>query len=799
MDKDKLIEGLRYSHFRLAGKTLEKGSKKEIYLALGNLIKEEIGERLAKSEELYEEKNRKSLYYISMEYLTGRFLKKNLEYLGFYDLVEETFNELGFNLEEILEIENDPGLGNGGLGRLAAAFLDSLVSLKMPGFGYGLRYEKGLFEQRIENLKQVEYPDDWLKTANVWEYKRTQDEVEVKLGGRINITGSGDDLEFHHVDYKRVRAIPYDVAYVGYRNDRVNTLRLWSAESYYDIDLKEFAHGNFHEAFRMKNIGSTLTQFLYPEDSNINGKKLRLRQEYFLVSASMQDLVRKHLRKGLKLEDFHKYHAVHINDTHPVLAIPELIRILVDEQSMPWNKAWNIVEKTFAFTNHTILEEAMERWDVDLFKNTLPRIWMIIEEINYRYLFFLENAKDIDSQNLLNHLSILEHNQVKMVNLAIMGSHSVNGVAQLHTNILKENTLNDLYNVYPEKFNNKTNGIVHRRWLLGANKELSMWIENLIGDGFIRDSMELKKLLQFKDNQIKLKELAQIKFNNKVGLADYIWRTQKIKLNPYSIFDIQIKRIHEYKRQLLNILHIIYLYNELKDNPHMDMVPRTFIFGGKAAQGYYLAKEIVKLIVSVADTINSDITIKDKLKVIFVENYNVSKAEILIPAANISQQISTASKEASGTGNMKFMMNGAITLGTLDGANVEIRQEVGDENFILFGLRSEEVHDFEDGKKYYNSKEIYENNPKLKRVVDGLYRDFRAIYDTLVEYNDRYFVLKDFEDYRLGHEKIDRLYRDEIQFNKMSLINIANSGIFSSDRTIKEYASEIWNISPIES
>lgn len=797
MDKDKLIEDLRSSHFRLTGRTLEKGSKKEIYLALGNLIKEEIGERLAESEELYEEKNKKSVYYISMEYLTGRFLKKNLEYLGFYDLVEESFHELGISLEEILEVENDPGLGNGGLGRLAAAFLDSLVSLNMPGFGYGLRYEKGLFEQRIEDQKQVEYPDDWLETANIWEYKRSQEEVEVKLGGRINITGSGDNLEFHHVDYKRVRAIPYDVPYLGYRNNRVNTLRLWSAESYYDIDLKEFANGNFHEAFLMKNMGSSLTQFLYPEDSNIEGKKLRLRQEYFLVSASMQDLVRKHLRKGLKLEDFPKYHAVHINDTHPVLAIPELVRILVDEEKMPWNKAWTIVEKTFAFTNHTILEEAMERWDVELFKNTLPRIWMIIEEINYRYLFLLENEKDIDSQNLLNHLSILEHNQIKMVNLAIMGSHSVNGVARLHTNILKENTLKDLYNVYPQKFNNKTNGIVHRRWLLGANKDLSMWIENLIGDEFIRNPMELKKLEEFKDNEIKIKELAQIKFNNKVRLADYIWKTQKIKLNPYSIFDIQIKRIHEYKRQLLNILHIIYLYNELKDNPHKDMVPRTFIFGGKAAQGYYLAKEIVRLIVTVAHTINSDITIKDKLKVVFVENYNVSKAEILIPAANISQQISTASKEASGTGNMKFMMNGAITLGTLDGANVEIRQEVGDENFILFGLRSEEVHDFEHGKIPYNSKEIYESDPKLKRLVDDLQKDFKAIYDTLVEHNDSYFVLKDFQDYRLAHEKIDRLYRDEIHFHKMSLINIGNSGIFSSDRTIKEYAKDIWKIKPV--
>lgn len=806
MDKDKLKKNIESSHYRLTGRPLGKGSNKEIYLALASVIKEEIGRKLATSEALYEEKNRKSVYYLSMEYLTGKFLKQNLIYLGIYDLVEEALNDLGYDIEEIAEIENDPGLGNGGLGRLAAAFLDSLVSLKMPGFGYGLRYEKGLFEQKIEEFRQVELSDDWLKTPNIWEYKRPEEAIEVRLGGHINISGSGEDLDFHHVNYKRVKAIPYDIPYVGYRNDRVNILRLWSAESYFDIDFNEFAHGSYHQSFHKKIMATTLTQFLYPEDSNIEGKKLRLRQEYFLVSASMQDLVRKHLKKALKLEDFHKYNVVHINDTHPVLAIPELIRILVDEHNLPWNKAWAITEKTFAYTNHTILEEAMERWDIELFKSILPRIWMIIEEINYRYLHLLEIKKDVDSQNLLNHLSILEHNQIKMVNLAVMGSYSVNGVAKLHTDILKSHTLKELYNVFPDKFNNKTNGIVHRKWLLEGNKELSMWIENLIGHGFISDTRELEKLMEFKDNPTKLKELSQIKFNNKKRLADYIWKSQGIKINPYSIFDIQVKRIHEYKRQLLNILHIMYLYAELKDNPHKDVVPRTFIFGGKAAPGYYLAKEIIKLIVTVGHTINSDITIKDKLKVIFIENYNVSKAKILIPAANISQQISTASKEASGTSNMKFMMNGAITLATLDGANVEIHKEVGEDNIIIFGLRSQDVHDYESGKKNYRPREIYENNPKLKRVVDQLidkskltkYEDFRAIYDTLLEYKDRYFILKDFEEYRLAHEKIDRIYRDEILFNQMSLINIAKSGIFSSDRTIIEYASKIWNIKAVE-
>lgn len=806
MEKEILINGLKNAHYRLTGKTLDKGSTEEIYLALGNYIKEILGERLAESEKLYEERNKKSVYYISMEFLTGRFLKKHLEYLELYDLVEEVCNDLGLDLGEIIQVENDPGLGNGGLGRLAAAFMDSLVSLKMPGFGYGLRYEKGLFEQRIENFKQVEYPDDWLKIENIWEYKRAQEEVEVRIGGLINISGSGEDLNFNHVNYQRVKAVPYDVPYLGYRNGRVNTLRLWSAESHKDMDFKEFAQGNFHQSFYEKNQASTLTQFLYPEDSNIEGKKLRLKQEYFLVSASMQDLVRKHLKRGHRLADFHQYHAIHINDTHPVLAIPELVRIFVDEQNLPWDQAWAITEKTFAFTNHTILLEAMEKWDIELFKEILPRIWMIVEEINYRYLYFLENEKDVDSLNLLNHLSILEHNQIKMVNLAVMGSYSINGVAQLHSNILMNNTLKDLYQIFPERFNNKTNGIVHRKWLLGANKELSMWIENLIGDGFITDPMKLKNLLKFMNDETKLKELSQIKFNNKVRLADYVWETQQIKINPYSIFDIQIKRIHEYKRQLLNILHIIHLYMELKKNPHMDMVPRTFIFAGKAAPGYYLAKEIIKLIVAVANTVNNDLTIKDKIKVVFVENYNVSNAEILIPAADISEQISTASKEASGTGNMKFMMNGAITLATLDGANVEIHQEVGDENIILFGLRSEEVHAYENGHKEYNAKAVYKKNPRIKTVLDQLlektaltnYEAFQTLYDTLVEYNDRYLVLKDFESYRLAHKKIDKIYRDEFKFNKMSLMNIANSGIFSSDRTIRQYASEIWHIEPVE-
>ena len=804
MTKELFLEELQKALYQVSGKDIKDASDRELYIGLGTLLKENIGKNFSGRNKLYRDEHVKQVFYLSMEFLTGTFTKKNLQYLGLYDIAKEAFAELNRPLEKILDEEEDPGLGNGGLGRLAVAFLDSLASLKMPGHGYGLRYEKGLFKQVISENKQLELPDDWAHNANIWEFKREDESYEVQIGGRIDISGFRNKLIFTHVDYDRVKAVPYDIPMLGYKNNAVNYLRLWSAESYEDIDFREFAKGNFQASFKNIIKAKTITQFLYPEDSNIEGKKLRLKQEYFLVSASIQDLVKKYKDEGLPLADFYKYRVIHINDTHPVLAIPELMRVLIDENYMEWEDAWEITTKTFGFTNHTILSEAMERWNIDLFKEILPRIWMIIEEINHRYIYFLKNKKGIAEGEMLDKLSIISDGQVRMVNLAITGSFSVNGVAELHTNILKEKVLNDFYNVYPEKFNNKTNGIVHRRWLLNANSELSSFIQKLIGDEFISNPLALEGLLQYTDDSNVLKELANIKHHNKERLVKYIYDTQGIKLSPYSIFDIHIKRIHEYKRQLLNILHIMYLYEKLKQNPNLDIVPRTFIFGGKAAPGYHTAKEVIRLINSVANVINSDLTIKDKLKVVFIENYNISNAEILFPAADISEQISTTTKEASGTGNMKFMMNGAITLATLDGANVEISGEVGEDNIIIFGLKSHEVYEYyENGN--YNALDIYNSDKELKSVVDKLiskdsitgYETFGELYDLLTKYNDTYFVLKDFDSYRLAHERINDLYRDFHRWNRMSLINIAKSGIFSSDNTIKKYAEEIWNIKPI--
>lgn len=804
MTKNLILQKLQETLYQISGKDIKDASDRELYLSLGTLMKEEIGKNLSDRNKLYKTQEVKQVFYLSMEFLTGTFTKKNLQYLDLYNIVDEVFAGIDRSLERILAQEEDPGLGNGGLGRLAVAFLDSLASLKMPGHGYGLRYEKGLFKQKISEQRQVELPDNWVNHENIWEYKRAEECYEVRIGGHINISGSGNKLVFTHVDYDRIKAVPYDVPMLGYKNDVVNYLRLWSAESYNDIDFKEFAKGNFKESFKDIVDAKTLTQFLYPEDSNIEGKKLRLKQEYFLVSASVQDLVKKYKDEGLPLNEFYKYRAIHINDTHPVLAIPELMRVLIDENHMEWVDAWDITVKTFGFTNHTILSEAMERWDITTFKEVLPRIWMIIEEINHRYIYFLQNEKGITEKEKIDELSIISEKEVRMVNLAIMGSHSINGVAELHTNILKEKVLNNFYNVYPEKFNNKTNGIVHRRWLLNANPELSNFIEELIGDEFISNPLALEKLLQFVDDKDVLRELAKIKHHNKERLAKYIYDTQGIKVNPYSIFDIHIKRIHEYKRQFLNILHVMYLYDKLKQNPNLDMVPRTFISGGKAAPGYYIAKEVIRLINSVANVVNNDLTIKDKLKVVFIENYNISKAEILFPAADVSEQISTTTKEASGTGNMKFMMNGAITLATLDGANVEIAREVGEDNIVIFGLRSHEVYEYYE-KKNYNALEVYNNDIELRNIVDKLickdeitgFESFADLYDLLTKYNDNYFVLRDFESYRLAHEKINELYRDFDRWNSISLINIAKSGIFSSDNTIKNYAEEIWGIKPV--
>lgn len=804
MTKDKFKEVLQRELYQLVGKSIEHADHSEIYIALGAVLKEIIGERWSRRNKLYNDNNVKRVYYLSMEFLTGKFTKTNLEYLNLYNIVKESLDEINICLEDIIEEEVDPGLGNGGLGRLAAAFLDSMASLSMPGQGYGLRYEKGLFKQIIEEGKQIEEADNWLAKKNIWEYKRENEEYEVKLGGDIVTTGFGEALEFTHVNYQRVKALPYDIPIVGYKNNCVNTLRLWSGESYNGVSFNDFARGSFNQSYKDINMANTLTEFLYPDDSTMEGKKLRLKQEYFLVSATIQDIIYKYKHRGLPLIELQDHIAIQINDTHPVLAIPELMRILIDENRLEWDIAWDITVKTFGFTNHTIMWEAMEVWDISTYKEILPRIWMITEEINHRFKYYLINDLDISSQEQLDQLSIIKNDYIHMVNLGIVGSHSVNGVAKLHSKILKENTLRHLYEVYPERFNNKTNGVVHRRWLLNANSNLSLMIEDLIGDGFKKDPLQLMELLKFTDNNEVKSRLAAIKHENKVKLAEHILQTHGIKLNPHSIFDIQIKRIHEYKRQLLNILHVMYLYDKLKDNPNLDMLPRTFIFAGKAAPGYYIAKEIIKLINSVANKINNDFTIKDKIKVIFYENYNVSAAELLIPAADVSEQISTAGKEASGTGNMKLMMNGAITLATLDGANLEIREEVGKENIITFGLTPEEVQDYTNNGNY-NAKEIYHTDKDIKHIMDQLlnrryhtyYEEFHSLFDILYKYNDNYFILKDFHEYRKAQEKINNLYKDRYKWGEICLINIAHSGKFSSDNTIKKYAEEIWNINSI--
>ena len=629
-----------------------------------------------------------------------------------------------------------------------------------------------------------------------------QEKLEVRFGGRILYIPKGDNkYTFKHVDYQTVYAVPYDIPVLGFRNDNVNTLRLWGAESKDDLNLVEFGKGNVCGAFEQINRVKSISQVLYPDDTTYDGKRLRLQQEYFLVSSGIQDILRNHLRLERPLAKLPEYVAIHINDTHPAMAVPELMRILMDEYNFEWEDAWRITVKTCAFTNHTLLAEAMETWDVGLYRELLPRIWQITEEINHRFVHALKSKYNVQDPAKLEKLSIIKNNAVHMVNMAIVGTHSINGVAKLHSDLLKDKELNHFYQIYPERFNNKTNGIIHRHWLLSANRGLTSLVRDLIGDDFMTNPRELHKLRAYEDDPAVLEEIAKIKHRNKVTMATYIHYTTGITVNPYSIFDMQAKRIHEYKRQLLNILHVMHLYKTLKANPNMDITPRTFVFAGKAAPGYYIAKEIIKLINTVAKTVNNDLTIKEKIKVVFLKNYNVSVATNMIPAADVSQQISTTTKEASGTSNMKYMMNGAITLATLDGANIEIRDEVGEENIVLFGLKADEIHElYRTGS--YDSAALYNSDQVIRETVNSLIsgefhvsqEEFRAIYDTLVKYGDKFFVLKDFNDYKRAQATINDLYQDEKQWAAMSLRNTAASGVFSSDYTIQRYAKEIWNI-----
>ncbi len=799
LNKNKFKQSFETKMYSLYAQSIKDATDEQLLNVLCSVIKDIISKKWVDNKL----DSQKEVYYFSIEFLLGRQLKSNLLNLGIEDVVRTGLKELNIDLDNLINAESDPALGNGGLGRLAACFLDSMASLDISGHGYGIRYKYGLFEQKFINGYQVEVPDNWLTQGGyVWETVRPNKAIVVKFEGNVNLVDKNGRLEVNHTDYIPVMAMPYDIPIIGYRNNSINTLRLFKSE----VLSRDFgpltihaknSYGSYKDALKYKYYAEEISQVLYPNDSNYAGRLLRLKQEYFFVSAGIQDIIRKYKKNKLDIKKLNEKVAIHINDTHPTLCIPELMRILLDEEGLSWDEAWNITINTVSYTNHTIMTEAMERWPKEMLKTLLPRIYMIIEEIDRRYMNELEESKyDHDK---IYRMSIIDNNDIKMANLSIVGSHSVNGVAKLHTELLKKEVLKDFYDHEPEKFNNKTNGIAHRRWLISSNTELSDLITGLISEDWKTDTRKLKELEAHRNDKAVLEKIGQIKYNNKERLAKFIKEKYDIDVNPNSIFDVQIKRLHAYKRQLLNALHILHLYHELLENPNFDMEPRTFIFGAKAAPGYYLAKCIIKFINSLAEKINNDPRIDNKIKVVFIENYDVSKAELIIPAADVSEQISTTTKEASGTGNMKLMMNGAITLATLDGANIEIFDQVGEDNIVIFGLSANEVLNY---NKFggYSALDLYNSNRVIKRVVDDLVNGFipnmekegRQIYDSLITYNDEYFVLRDMENYIEAQEKIDRLYKNKEKWNEMALINIANSGVFSSDRTIAEYAEDIW-------
>ena len=807
LDKETLKKMIRENVKTLYRKTLEAASAEEVYQAAVFAIRDVITDKWMKTHDEYYEKDVKVVYYLSMEFLMGRFFGNSLINLEMYDEVREVLEELGIDYNMVEDAEPDPGLGNGGLGRLAACFLDSLSTLQLPAYGCGIRYHYGIFEQKIENGYQVEAPDNWLENGDPWGIKRNEYAVEVKFGGNVRAVPKGNgEYRFVQENYQSVIAVPYDYPVIGYGNNTVNTLRLWEARAKNKLDLKFFNEGNYQKAAEEELLASTMTDVLYPADEHIQGKELRLRQQYFFISATVQRVVERFKKHHPNFHELPDKVAFQLNDTHPTVAVAELMRVLVDENDVPWDDAWEITRKVCAYTNHTIMAEALEKWPMELFSRLLPRIYQIVEEINRRYCLELQAKYGMDPEKL-RRMAIIADGQIRMAYLAIVGSHSVNGVAALHTEILKHQELKDFYELYPEKFNNKTNGITQRRWLLHANHGLAGLISETIGDGWITELTELEKLLPYAEDENFRRRFMEIKKANKVALAKYIKETKGIDINPDSIFDIQVKRLHEYKRQLLNVLHIIGLYNQLKMNPGMDMVPRTFIFGAKAAAGYRRAKLIIKLINAVADVVNNDPTIEGKIKVVFMENYRVSLAERLIPAADVSEQISTAGKEASGTGNMKFMLNGALTVGTMDGANVEIYEEVGKDNIFIFGMSAEEVQaKYQD---HYDPWFIYNMNQEVRMaltsLIDGTFDQntdlFRELYDALLNgcggRADEYFVLEDYADYARAQWDIDRAYRDQTKWAKMAIVNVAKSGKFSSDRTIRQYAEEIWDLKPL--
>ena len=802
-DKEKFKKELESNVRMLFRRKLEEATPQQIYQAVAYSVKDDIIDNWIETHKAYEKQDKKMVYYMSMEFLMGRALGNNMINLLCYDDVRETLEELGLDLNLIEDQEPDAALGNGGLGRLAACFLDSLATLGYPAYGCGIRYRYGMFKQKIENGYQVEVPDNWLKYGNPFEIKRDEYAVEVKFGGYVDVEMHNGRQKFVQKGYQSVRAVPYDMPIVGYGNHIVNTLRIWDAEAINNFNLDSFDKGEYQKAVEQENLARTICEVLYPNDNHMAGKELRLKQQYFFISASVQRAIAKYKETHDDIRKFHEKVTFQLNDTHPTVAVAELMRILVDEEGLEWDEAWEITRKTCAYTNHTIMAEALEKWPIELFSRLLPRVYQIVEEINRRFVIEIQNKYPGD-QEKIRKMAILYDGQVRMAHLAIAGSYSVNGVARLHTDILKKRELKDFYEMMPEKFNNKTNGITQRRFLLHGNPLLASWVTDKIGDDWITDLDHLKHLKVYVDDEKCQQEFMNIKYQNKVRLAKYIKEHNGIDVDPRSIFDCQVKRLHEYKRQLMNILHVMYLYNEIKAHPDMDIVPRTFIFGAKAAAGYYTAKLTIKLINAVADKINNDSSINGKIKVVFIEDYRVSNAELIFAAADVSEQISTASKEASGTGNMKFMLNGALTLGTMDGANVEIVEEVGKENAFIFGLSADQVMEYEKNGNY-NPRDVYNNNQDVRQIltqlVNGFYSPenpelFRALYDALLE-KDTYFTLLDFDSYKEAHNRIDAAYRDEEHWARTAMLQTASAGKFSSDRTIEEYAKEMWHLEKV--
>lgn len=802
-DKEKFKKELESNVRMLFRRKLEEATPQQIYQAVAYSVKDDIIDNWIETHKAYEKQDKKMVYYMSMEFLMGRALGNNMINLLCYDDVRETLEELGLDLNLIEDQEPDAALGNGGLGRLAACFLDSLATLGYPAYGCGIRYRYGMFKQKIENGYQVEVPDNWLKYGNPFEIKRDEYAVEVKFGGYVDVEMHNGRQKFVQKGYQSVRAVPYDMPIVGYGNHIVNTLRIWDAEAINNFNLDSFDKGEYQKAVEQENLARTICEVLYPNDNHMAGKELRLKQQYFFISASVQRAIAKYKETHDDIRKFHEKVTFQLNDTHPTVAVAELMRILVDEEGLEWDEAWEITRKTCAYTNHTIMAEALEKWPIELFSRLLPRVYQIVEEINRRFVIEIQNKYPGD-QEKIRKMAILYDGQVRMAHLAIAGSYSVNGVARLHTDILKKRELKDFYEMMPEKFNNKTNGITQRRFLLHGNPLLASWVTDKIGDDWITNLDHLKHLKVYVDDEKCQQEFMNIKYQNKVRLAKYIKEHNGIDVDPRSIFDCQVKRLHEYKRQLMNILHVMYLYNEIKAHPDMDIVPRTFIFGAKAAAGYYTAKLTIKLINAVADKINNDPSINGKIKVVFIEDYRVSNAELIFAAADVSEQISTASKEASGTGNMKFMLNGALTLGTMDGANVEIVEEVGKENAFIFGLSADQVMEYEKNGNY-NPRDVYNNNQDVRQVltqlVNGFYSPenlelFRALYDALLE-KDTYFTLLDFDSYKEAHNRIDAAYRDEEHWARTAMLQTASAGKFSSDRTIEEYAKEMWHLEKV--